>query len=101
VPIKPTEREEEYFTRLEFERRKKALAEQESRTAEEARLRASAAAKDRCPKCGAPLLPVRYRGVELDKCSGCQGIWLDCGELERILGDEGGFLAGLKRIFQS
>ncbi len=99
MPIKPSEQEEEYFARQEFERRKKALAEQETRAAEDERLRVLAAAKDRCPKCGAPLLAVHYRGVELDKCSRCQGIWLDCGELEQVTSQEGGFLDGLKRIF--
>ena len=99
MPVKPTEQEEEYFARLEFERRKKALAEQESRAAEEERLRVLAVAKDRCPKCGAPLVPVPYRGVELDKCSRCQGVWLDCGELDQVITEEKGFLGGLKRVF--
>ena len=99
MPVKPSEQEEEYFARQEFERRKKALVEQESRTAEEERLRVLAAARDRCPKCGAPLVAVHYRGVELDKCSRCQGVWLDCGELEQVVAEEKRFLGGLKRIF--
>ena len=99
MPVKPSEQEEEYFARQEFERRKKALAEQESRAAEEERLRVLAVARDRCPKCGAPLVAVQYRSVELDKCSRCQGLWLDCGELDRVLAEEKGFLGGLKRIF--
>jgi len=99
MPVKPGEQEEEYFARQEFERRKKAMAEQETRAAEEDRLRVLAVAKDRCPKCGAPLVVVHYRGVELDKCSRCQGVWLDCGELDQILAEEKPFLGGLKRIF--
>ncbi len=99
MPVKPTEQDEEYFARLEFERRKKALAEQEGRVAEEERMRVLAVAKDRCPKCGAALLAVRYRGVELDKCSRCEGVWLDCGELDQVTAEEKGFLGGLKRIF--
>ena len=99
MPVKPSEQEEEYFARQEFERRKKALAEQEIRAAEEERLRALAVAKDRCPKCGAPLVAVHFRGVELDKCSRCQGVWLDCGELDQILAEEKPFLGSLKRIF--
>jgi phage FluMu protein Com len=97
--VKPSEQEEEYFARLDFERRKKALAEQESRAAEEERLRMLAVARDRCPKCGALLVAVHYRGVELDKCSRCQGVWLDCGELDQVTAQEPGFLSGLKRIF--
>ena len=99
MPVKPSEQEEEYFARQEFERRKKVLAEQERKVAEEERLRVLAVARNRCPKCGAPLVPVPYRGVELDKCSRCQGLWLDFGELDQVLTEEKGFLSGLKRIF--
>ena len=99
MPVKPSEQEEEYFARQEFERRKQVLAEQERKVAEEERLRALAVAKDRCPKCGAPLVAVPFRGVELDKCSRCQGVWLDCGELDQVIAEEKGFLGGLKRIF--
>ena len=97
MPVKPTEREEEYFAKLEFERRRQALAEQASAAAEEERLRILAVARGRCPKCGAALVTVPYRGVELDKCSRCQGVWLDVGELDQVIGD---FLGSVKRIFR-
>jgi Zn-finger nucleic acid-binding protein len=99
MPVKPSEQEEEYFARQEYERRKKALAEQENRAAEEERQQVLQVARNRCPKCAAPLVAVPFRGVELDKCSRCQGIWLDFGELDQVLGKEEGFLGGLKRIF--
>jgi hypothetical protein len=100
MPIKPNEQEEEYFARLEFDRKKKALTEQESRSVEEERSRVLAVARNRCPRCGAALVPIQYRGVELDKCSRCEGVWLDCGELERVASpDDQTFLGGLRRIF--
>jgi hypothetical protein len=99
MTVKPSEQEEEYFARQEFERRKKALAEQESNAAEEERLRVLAVARNRCPKCGAHLVAVPYRGVELDKCSRCQGVWFDCGELDQVVAEEKGFIGGLKRVF--
>lgn len=99
MAVKPSDQEEEYFARQEYERRKKALAEQESKAAEEERLRVLAVARNRCPKCGAHLLAVPYRGVELDKCSRCQGVWFDCGELDQVVAEEKGFLGGLKRLF--
>ena len=100
MPVKPTEREEEYFAKLEFERRRQALAEQASAAAEEERLRILAVARGRCPKCGAALVTVPYRGVELDKCSRCQGVWLDVGELDHVIGEDTGFLGSVKRIFR-
>jgi len=47
MPVKPSEQEDEYFARLEFERCKKALTEQQSRAAEEERLRILAVARGR------------------------------------------------------
>lgn len=32
--------------------------------------------RNRCPKCGDPIEPMKFRGVPLDKCPGCGGIWL-------------------------
>ncbi|MGH7302786.1 MAG: zf-TFIIB domain-containing protein [Candidatus Rokuibacteriota bacterium] len=96
MPIKPNEHEEEYFAPLEFERRKKkALAEEE-------RSQVPTGARNHCPRCAAVLVPVPYRGVELDKCSKCDGVWLDCGELERVIAtdDDRTFLSGLRRIFR-
>lgn len=29
-----------------------------------------------CPKCGEVIEPVTFRGVPLDKCPGCGGVWL-------------------------
>lgn len=99
MPVKPTDQENEYFAKLEFERRKRELAEQAGSTGDGARQDDAATVLFRCPKCGAHLIEVTYKGVEIDKCSSCSGLWLDCGELERVLEGEEGFLGSLKRIF--
>ncbi len=39
----------------------------------------------RCPLCDATMRPVNRRGVELDVCPECKGIWLDRGELEKLM----------------
>jgi ribosomal protein S27AE len=98
MPVKPSEQEEEYFARLEFERRKQALAEQQPPADVEATQQQAAVTQFRCPKCGASLVATHYKGIEIDKCSRCQGIWLDSGELERMLAEEPGLLRALKRI---
>lgn len=41
-----------------------------------------------CPLClDAPLEPKFVNGIEVDLCTRCRGIWLDRGELDRLLGD--------------
>lgn len=40
----------------------------------------------RCPAdCDADLLLAERRGVEIDYCPRCRGIWLDRGELDKII----------------
>jgi uncharacterized protein len=98
---KPSEQEEEYFARLEFERRRKAAQEERQRLEAEERQRLRDLHYMHCPKCGAELMAIAYRGMELDKCTACQGVWLDCGELERLGIPESGLLGGLLRIFRT
>lgn len=93
-------REEEYFARMEFERRRKEAEAGRGEEIEEIRRRIATLGAMLCPRCGAELVPVHYREVEIDKCSRCEGIWLDCGELERLGEGEGGFLSGVLRIFR-
>ncbi|MGH8057433.1 MAG: zf-TFIIB domain-containing protein, partial [Candidatus Entotheonellia bacterium] len=76
---KPSDQEEEYFARLEFERRRKAAEEEQRKLEAEGRQRLQELHSMRCPKCGAQLVAITYRGIELDKCTACQGVWLDCG----------------------
>lgn len=43
--------------------------------------------KNRCPKCGDEIQAMDFRGVPLDKCPGCGGIWLGPKDL-RILAEK-------------
>jgi PAT family beta-lactamase induction signal transducer AmpG len=38
----------------------------------------------RCPKCRADMDQVVYEGTEVDRCTRCNGIWFDAGEIERL-----------------
>ena len=40
-----------------------------------------------CPKCDGQLAVEDYRGIEVDRCSRCSGIWFDAGEAERMVDD--------------
>jgi Zn-finger nucleic acid-binding protein len=39
----------------------------------------------KCPSCNETLLMSEKKGVEIDYCPNCRGIWLDRGELEKIM----------------
>ncbi|NYT40216.1 zf-TFIIB domain-containing protein [Sphingomonas sp. R-74633] len=38
-----------------------------------------------CPVDGTVLVPVERSGIEIDHCPSCRGVWLDRGELDKIL----------------
>jgi len=38
-----------------------------------------------CPKCGGALREMTVKGVKVDQCSGCGGIFLDRGELDLLM----------------
>jgi hypothetical protein len=84
MALKPSEKEEEYFARMEFERRKKIEGEKHEKLAEDEKKGLKELHFMRCPKCGMPLLEIDYKTIKIDKCSECDGIWLDAGEMETV-----------------
>ena len=43
-----------------------------------------------CPSCSTVLNITERRGIEIDYCPKCRGVWLDRGELDKLLqGGEG------------
>lgn len=91
-----SEHEEEYFARMEYERRRRIEEEKHRNIVEEEKMRLKELHYMRCPKCGMELIEIDYKGIIVDKCSECDGIWLDAGELEAVSGLG---KTGLDRIF--
>ncbi|MCD6680387.1 MAG: zf-TFIIB domain-containing protein [Burkholderiaceae bacterium] len=38
-----------------------------------------------CPNCQATLLMSERQGIEIDYCPQCRGVWLDRGELDKLI----------------
>lgn len=38
-----------------------------------------------CPSCGVGLVMTDRQGIEIDYCPQCRGVWLDRGELDKII----------------
>ncbi len=92
MPVKPSEAEEEYYARLEFEKLKKAEVVKAERMQAEEKQRLKELHHMCCPKCGMPLIEIDSHGISVDKCSECDGVWLDAGELEQVANMEKGKL---------
>ncbi len=84
MTVKPTDVEEEFFARQEFERMKGVEEKRAHKIAEEERESLKELHFMRCPKCGMQLVEIDYRGIKIDRCTACDGVWLDAGELEEI-----------------
>jgi uncharacterized protein len=84
TPGKPSTTEDEYFVREDAEKKRKLAlqAKRETEDAEKARLKALHWM--RCPKCGMEMHEVKLRGVDVDVCFSCNGVFLDQGELEHM-----------------
>lgn len=76
--------EDEYFVKKERELLAKLKAKQDTET----KAAAENVAHMRCPKCGEPLKARSFQKIEIDQCTGCNGIWLDPGEIEQVAGKE-------------
>ena len=93
---KPSEKEEEYFARVEFEKKKKEEEEKQKKLAEADKKKLKELHHMKCPKCGMELIEIDYKAIKVDKCSGCEGVWLDAGELKMVSKLE---KSGLDKLF--
>lgn len=39
----------------------------------------------KCPNCNETLIMADRQGIEIDYCPSCRGVWLDRGELDKII----------------
>ena len=82
--------EDEYFVKKERELLEKMRAKQQAESQEAAQKASSM----KCPKCGQPLRERSFQKIVIDQCTGCNGIWLDAGELEQVAEKEEGSWLG-------
>ena len=100
MAVKPTETEEEYFAKIEFEKRKKREVEKQAQLVEAAKKNLKELHYMHCPKCGMQLIEIDYKKIAVDKCSSCEGVWLDAGELEVVSKMDKGALDKLFNVFK-
>lgn len=51
----------------------------------------------KCPICNVDLQMTERQGVEIDYCSKCRGVWLDRGELDKIIEKSASFNSAPER----
>lgn len=84
-PYEPSDKEEEYFLKLDREKIEQMRSELDKKRQEAAKQQRKDTHWMKCPKCGSKLHEVNYQNVMIDTCSDCKGIWLDQGEIELLV----------------
>ena len=100
MSMKPSANENEYFARQEAERSQQVADERQAKLLEEERERERALHFMKCPKCGMRLQEIAIGSVRVDKCFGCEGVWLDKEELDVVRKAGGGLMEKLLTVFR-
>lgn len=95
---KPSRKEEEYFLKLTAKQIKELRKKLDEKRKSEEVEKKEKEFWMKCPKCGGELKEKEFKNVKIDVCSSCEGIWLDKGELEILMGS-GGIKGILRGIF--
>ncbi|HVP68313.1 MAG TPA: zf-TFIIB domain-containing protein [Anaeromyxobacteraceae bacterium] len=81
---KPSQTEDEYFMKEEAERKRKLALQVKRETSEAEAKRLRELHHNHCPSCGQKMQELALRGVPVDVCFACQGIFLSHGELKQF-----------------
>lgn len=82
---RPSDKEQEYFMKQELERLARLREEHRKKLEQAERQKRKEQYWMHCPKCGDDLETTQLGGVEVDVCPDCGGLFLDAGELDKIL----------------
>ena len=100
MPNTPSSAEEEYFKQEELRKLREQSKVTASAMEEQDREKLKELHWMHCPKCGLDLTEVKYMGVQVDTCFHCGGMYLDKGEIDKILShEEPGMMKKMVRSF--
>lgn len=80
--------EDEYFQRIENEKKAKLKEKLEAEHAKEDLEARKKAHWNKCGKCGDDMETKVFRGVEIEQCPHCGAVLLDPGELQQLAGED-------------
>lgn len=94
--------EEEYFFREDQKKLKELRLKLDQQRREREALQLKELHWMKCPKCGCNMIEIDLRGVMVDKCTGCQGVFFDQGEwnliMEQDVSENPSFLTTLHQL---
>jgi uncharacterized protein with PIN domain len=96
---KPSQQENEYFARLEMHKRLDAQVKLAAARAVEEKQRLKDLHFMHCPKCGSELHAETLDSIAVEICPSCRGIYLDEGELAKLIERPKGLLSKVRDLF--
>ena len=85
MPVKPSEKEEQFFLEQELKKLLEKSRQEQAAMAATEKKRLKELHHMHCPKCGQKLFVEKYGTVGVDVCGSCRGLWLDANELDTIV----------------
>jgi len=93
--------ENEYFVREDAERKRRLALQVARELVEAEKQHLKQLHWMRCPKCGMEMHEISYRGMTVDVCFSCKGIFLDEAELSHLQKPESrGVMSGVLNWFK-
>jgi hypothetical protein len=97
---KPHEAEEEYFARLEVEKKCKVAEKKRSELVKQEVAELKKTHHRHCAECGHELETVVFKGMSVNKCFCCGGAFLDKEAFQKLCGEDSRFLNLFLEIFR-
>lgn len=82
--VKPSQTEDEYFALEDAEKKRRLALKVKKEMAADEQRRLKELHSMHCPKCGQGMQEVKFRGMDVDVCFACGGIFLEKGEIEHM-----------------
>src|SRR5215831_13005838 len=82
---RPSNQEDEYFALEEVEKKHKLALKQAEELAARQRDQLRQLHHMKCPNCGMDLHALQKGSVEASMCFHCHGVWLNKGQLEKLI----------------
>jgi uncharacterized protein len=97
---RPSDKEQEYFLKKELDRLKELREEHRRKLEQEEREKRKELHWMRCAKCGETMTTTTLGVVDVEVCPDCGGVYLDAGELDKILEERNrkGFASALGKL---
>jgi Zn-finger nucleic acid-binding protein len=100
-PVKPSSTEDEFFAKEDVEKKRKLALSVAKELAAGERKRLRDLHHLHCPKCGMKMQQLKLRGLEVEVCFACGGVFLEKGDIDVIAAPEQkGIMAAILNWFK-